>query len=211
MVKISLIKIILLIIVLIFFVGFIFFGKDKYKPKPLEKQSQIQEETVQEKEEEIIRELTEEDKISIFAENFTTIYYSYTWGNFSNIESLYDKMTDEMENRERNRVEQMKKGIENQSQKYFTVRVEVINLKIIDYQENKKATLDIKLKLKDIDGAFVTDVDVPEIRPNTSALIDGNKNVYTGNIEDLVIMTVDKKIEIKLVKENDKWKVARVK
>ena len=205
--KFYLTKIVAFIMLLTLLAGFVFFRKDKNESESPVKQLPNQQE---EQKEEKNKELTEEDRLKTFAETFAGIFYSYTWGNFSNVESQYGYMTDEMKNRERNKVEQMKKGIEDQPRKYFMVRAEVINSEMIDYQENKKAVLNIKLKVKEIDGAFVIDTEVPEIRPNTSALVDGNKNVYTGDIKDLVVKTTDKNIKINLIKIDDKWKVDEI-
>ena len=207
--KLYLTKIVAFIILLIWLAGFVFFRKDEYKPEPKNNQ-QIEQQPVEDIKNTEEKEITEAERVETIAETFASIYYSYSWGNFSNVESQYGYMTNEMESREKNKVEQMKSEIENQPRKYFMVRAEVINSELIDYKENKKAIFNIKLKVKDIDGAFVTDAEVPEIRPNTSALIDSNKNVYTGDIEYLVVKTTDKNIEIILIKIGEEWKVDKV-
>lgn len=196
-------KIFIFIILFIFLIGFIFFRKDEYKSKPpAEQPSSQQEEVIKEEE-----KLTDEDNIKRIAETFASIYYSYTWGNFSNIELLYNYMTEEMKNNEKERIKDMKNERKDQLNKYYMEEAKIINSKIINYSDNSTAKLNIDLEIKKINGAFVTDADVPEIKPHTSAFIDSNGNFYDGNIEDLVVEIVEIKIQIDLIKIKNDWKV----
>lgn len=204
MTKSNLFKIIAIVFLLLMLVGLAFFRKDdgeipNSKPTPTDNQ---QVENPDKK-----YELTEKEKVKIFAENFTATYYSYTWGNFSNVESQYYYMTEEMKNREENKVRRIKREVEEQPRKYFTVRAEVDKSEFIEFVENIKVSMNISLKIKEINGAFVIDTEVPEIKPHTTALVDGNKNVYEGDIEDLIIDTVDKSVQINLIKIGGEWKV----
>ncbi len=152
----------------------------------------------------------EEERIKEFADNFSTAYYSYTWGSFAIIESLYGDMSPEMRAREEAKINQVKEKMKNQPRKYFTVNAEVVDSKLGEYQENKKAALDVKLKIKEIDGALVSDSEVPEIKPYTSAWVDGNKKVYLGNIENFVKKSEFINIKLELVKSENEWKVAEL-
>jgi len=153
------------------------------------------------------RKLSEEKKVKTMAENFARSYYSYTWGEFGIIEGLYYDMTDKMKEREMARVERIKEKIKSQPRRYFTVKAEVINSEFIEFTENTRASLNVDLEIKEINGAFVTDTDVPEIKPQTTALVDGDGNVYDGDMRDLVVNTANKNVKINLVKIGDKWKV----
>ena len=153
------------------------------------------------------RKSSEREKLKIMADDFARSYYSYTWGKFGIIEGLYYDMTDEMKKREMARVDRMKEKIKNQPRKYFTVKAEVVNSEFTEFTENTKASLNIDLEIREINGAFVTDVDVPEIRPQTTALVDGKGNIYEGDINSLVVNTTNKNVKINLVKIGDKWKV----
>lgn len=203
MTKNSLFKIIAIAFLLFILVGLLFFrkGDDKVLNPNLVPANNQQAEEPDEK-----YELTEKEKVKIFAENFVTTYYSYIWGNFSNMESQYYYMTEEMKKREENKVEKTKREIEGQPQRYFTTQARITNYSFVEYQENK-TSLDIEIEIREFNGAYVIDSDVPEIKPHTTALVDGNKKVYLGNIEDLIIKTTDKSVQINLIKTDDKWKV----
>ena len=144
------------------------------------------------------QELTEEEKAKIFAENFTATYYSYTWGNFSNVESQYYYMTEEMKNREKEKVEKMKKEIESQPRRYFTARARLLNSEFASY-EKTKASLNINLSIDNFAGAIV--------QRDTMVWVDENGDYYEGDIDDLIINSVEKNVEVNLVKIGEEWKV----
>jgi len=206
--KFYLVKILIFLLFLILIIGFVFFPKDEYKTKPLDEKLPTQKKEIYE--EKIKKQISEEDKIKTIAETFVSIYYSYTWGKFSNIESQYDYMTDEMKNREENKVKKMREEIENQPPKYFSTKAEIISSELTKYQENIKAIVKIQSKIKEINGAFVTNIEVPEISPSTSAMIDSNKNIFTGDIENLILNTIDKSVEITLLKVKENWRVSEI-
>ena len=193
-------------VIMLLAAGLIFFKKDQGSKVLDENKTEIHQ-TVPPKPEP--RELSEEEKIKIMAENFAGSYYSYTWGEFGMIEGLYYYMTDGMRGGEEKRVAGLKEELKNQPRRYFMVRAKVINSSFIEYQENK-ASLDVDLEIKEIDGAFVVDTDVPKIKPNTSALVDRNGNVYNGDMDDLVIRATSKNVKISIIKVSDKWKVNRI-
>lgn len=195
MTKSNLFKIIAIVFLLLMLVGLAFFRKDdgeipNSKPVPTDNQ---QVENPDKK-----YELTEEEKLKIFAENFAATYYSYTWGNFSNVESQYYYMTEEMKNREKSKVEKMKKEIEDQPQKYFTARAKLLNSEFASYEE-AKASVSINLNVDNFAGAIV--------QRDTMVWVDGNGDYYEGDIEDLIVDTVDKSVQINLIKISGEWKV----
>lgn len=200
-------KIFTFIFLFIFLIGFTFFRKDEYKSKPLIKQPPNQQEEMAEEEE---KELTNEDNMKRSAETFASIYYSYTWGNFSNTELLYNYMTEKMKNNEKERIKNIKNEGKDQPNRYYTEEAKIINSEIINYSDNSTAKLNIILEIKKINGAFVTDADVPEIKPHTSAFVDGNGNIYDGNIEDLVIEIIETKVQINLIKIKNDWKIENI-
>ncbi|MCK5476001.1 MAG: hypothetical protein KAI71_05480 [Candidatus Pacebacteria bacterium] len=194
--KIIIIIVAIIIVALFFLISVTFFLKE-------EKQDVISQNNQQEEKpsEDAIIGPTAEEKVKTFAENFTKTHYSYAWGSFSNIESQYYYMTDGMKDREENKVEKMKKGIENQPQKYFTVIAKLTSSDLILYNETK-ASFKIDLNISSFAVAM--------IERDTMIWVDENGDHYEGNINDLIVDTVDKNIKIDLVKIDDQWKVDRI-
>lgn len=147
-------------------------------------------------------ELTEEEKVKNMAESFAMTYYSYAWGNFSNIESQYYHMADEMKNREEVRVAEMKKEIENQPRKYFTARAKLINSNLV-YREKERAAININLSIDNFAGAIV--------QRDTMVWVDERGDRYAGDIKNLIMNTAYKNIEINLIKIGGEWKVSEIK
>jgi len=193
-----LIKFVLAIVLFILTIGFVFFRKDEYKTKPLDEQPLIQQEEVQD--EKIIKELTEEDRIKTIAETFTSIYYTYSWGNFFNIESLYDYMTDEMASREKDKVEKMKEEIENQPLIYFGVSSFPQNINII-YLDQNRAKIEIEIEQYKVEGASIY---IEGILTRVDKF--GNKLLVYPNNKRIA----NKKIIMELKKGNNKWKVDKI-
>ena len=203
--KLYLAKIVAFITLLILLAGFVFFRKDENEPElsqsELERQQLIESVKEQRKNKELPKEDKEKNKIKAMAGNFASIYYSYSWGNFSNIKSQYGYMTDEMKNREKNKVEQMKKEIENQPQKYFTARAKLTDSTFISYSETK-ASLKINLSIDNFAGAIV--------QRDTMVWVDERGDYYEGDAKNLIVNTVDKNVEIILIKIDDEWKVDEI-
>ena len=199
--KLYLTKIVAFITLLILLAGFVFFRKDEndveLSQSEIERQQLIESVKEQEKDKEFI----EKNRVKIFAENFTTIYYSYTWENFSNIESQYYYMTDKMKNGEKDKVEEMKKGIENQPQKYFTVRAKLIDSTFTSYGETK-ASLKINLSVDNFAGSIV--------QRDTMVWVDERGDYYGEDTKDLIVNIVNKNIEIILIKVGGEWKVDEI-
>ena len=198
-------KIVVFFALLILLAGFVFFRKDESNPElsksELERQQLIENVKEQKKNKELLEMDKEKNEVKIMAENFTIIYYSYAWGNFSNIESQYYYMTDKMKNREKDKVEEMKKEIENQQQKYFTAKAKLTDSDFIFYSETK-ASLKVNLSIDNFDGAIV--------QRDTMIWVDENGNYYGGDTKDLIVDTVDKKIDVNLVKIDNEWKVDEI-
>lgn len=198
--KIIIIISVIFVALLFLLVGIIFFPKER--SKNIINQYNQQEKRQSNDSDNKPEELTEEERIRKIAETFASIYYSYFWSNFSNIESQYYCMTDEMKNREENRVIEMKKEIENQPQKYFTARAKLIDSNFI-YYERERAAMNINLSIDNFAGAIA--------RRDTMVWVDEKGDRYTGDIKDLIMNTADKNIEINLIKIGNKWKIDEIK
>jgi len=198
--KITLLVVIVVFVALIFLIGAIFFGKDKKDTEVINNQNNQQEEQeVLNKDTENV--ITEKQKTKIFAENFTTTYHSYTWGKFSNIESQYYYMTYAMKDRKINKVKQLKEGIVNQPQKYFTVRAKLIDSNFISYKETE-AILEMNLRINSYAGAMV--------ERDTMIWVDEKGDYYGGDLNELIVNTNEKKIRIEMFKFDGEWKVDKI-
>jgi hypothetical protein len=202
--KIIIIIAVIFIILLFFGAGIGFFLKER--DEDISDQNNKQEEQQRpenSKKTELIKkeELTKEERLRIFSENFAVIYYSYTWGNFSNIETQYDYMSEKMKNEEKNRVEQMKQKIESQPRKYSSARAKLINSEVLLYGENE-AEIIVNLNITNFAGAI--------IQKKTMTWVDEKGDPYIGDINNLIISSKNKKIKINFIKVNDKWKVDEI-
>jgi len=198
MTKKNLFKIIAIAFLLFILVGLLFFrkGNDEVLDPNLVPANNQQVEKPDEK-----HKLTEEEKAKIFAENFVTAYYSYAWGNFSNVESQYYYMTEEMKSREEIKVEQMRREIKDQPRKYFTARARLSDSKVISY-EKTRASINIDLSIDNFAGAT--------IQRDTIVWVDENGDYYERDPDDLIIDTLSKNVQINLIKIGDEWKVGRI-
>ena len=196
--RIVAVAIIAVVALLFFWVGIAFFTKNNNTLKLSDKQQNNQQtENLNEK-----RELKEKEEVRRIAENFVTTYYSYTWGDFSNVESQYCYMMDEMKRREEIKVAKMKKEIEGQTQKYFTVRAELLDSEMVLFT-GITADLNMKLNISNLSGAIV--------QRDTMIWVDKNGDYYEGDSDDLIVDTVEKNIQINLIKISNEWKVDWIK
>jgi len=197
MTKKNLFKTVIIVFLLFMLVGLVFFRKNKNgeisKPKPRE--------NWQPEESEKKQELTEEEKAKIMAGNFAVNYYSYVWGDFSNVEFQYCYMTDELKSKEKNKVEKMKEETEGQPQRYFTARAELLDSEIVLFTDTE-IKLDIKLNIDNLSCAIV--------QRDTLVWVDENGDYYKGNPDDLITNSVEKNIEIKMIKIGNEWKVDEI-
>ena len=187
-------KRIIVIISVIFIVAFFlliastFFLKESSKEVLNQINHQREEQRQQQQAEDAEEEyLTKKENIKSFLEKFVVIYNSYTWGSFSNIESQYSSMSEEMKNKEKEKVERIKKEIENKPQEYFSTKASLIDSEFLLYNENRVEII-MNLNIKSFGGAIV--------QRETIILVDAGGNHYMGNFEDLMISSNNKKIKI---------------
>ncbi len=202
--KFIIIVIAIFVILLFLGAGLVFFLKERDENVSDQSNKQEEQQSKNSEKTELIKkeELTEKEKLKIFAENFVVIYYSYTWGNFSNIEMQYDYMSEKMKNEEKNKVEQLKQKTKNQPRKYFSARAKLIDAAFLSYDENR-AEMTVDLNITNFAGAI--------IERKTMIWVNEKGDYYTGDVKDLIINLENKKIKINFIKVNDKWKVDEIK
>lgn len=193
------IKKIALIVILVFvFIGFAFFRKEAPKEdKPKEDPAIVNPAPVEKPDAEKI----EKESLQKQAELFSSIYYSFSWGNFSNIESLYGKMTDSLRESERSKVESLKNGILGQPVQYQTQRNSALSSEIVSYDKDM-SVIDVKMETAYYAGAIV--------QKDTMIWVDSKGKEFRGNEFDLIYYKEQKTIELALLKVNDKWKIDRI-
>ena len=201
--KIIIIAAVIFSILLSFLTGIVFFLKKENKDIPSQNNEQEEQRSKNSEKTELTKkeELTEKEKTKIFAENFAMIYYSYTWGNFSNIESQYHSMAEEMKNKEKNRVERMKKEIEDQPRKYFSAKARLTDSTFLLYNGNR-AEMIINLNIDNFAGAI--------IQRETIIWVDEKGDPYIGDVNNLITSSKNKKIKIDFIKINDEWKISGI-
>lgn len=183
----SLKRIILIISAIFVVIFFLLIASTFLKKSDKETLNQVDHQEEQRVEDAEEKEIIEKENIKSFLEKFVVIYNSYTWGNFSNIESQYNSMSEEMKNKEKKKVERIKKEIENKPQEYFSTKASLIDSEFLLYNENKVEII-INLNIKSFSGAIV--------QRETIILVDARGNHYMGNFEDLIINSNNKKIKI---------------
>ena len=192
------------IFVTLFFLGtgIVFFPKEKDEDIPSQNNKQEEEQQQQQQLKNSIKtELTEKEKIKMLAENFVVIYYSYTWGEFSNIETQYDYMSEKMKNEEKNKVEQIKQETKNQPRKYFSARAKLISSAVLSYGENE-AEIAVDLNVTNFAGAI--------IQREIMVWVDEKGDPYVRDVNNLITSSENKKIKINFIKDNDKLKVDKI-
>lgn len=202
--KFIIVVIAIFVILLFLGAGLVFFLKERDENVSDQSNKQEEQQSKNSEKTELIKkeELTEKEKLKIFAENFVVIHYSYTWGNFSNIEMQYDYMSEKMKNEEKDKVEQLKQKTENQPREYFSARAKLIDSAFLSYDENK-AEMTVDLNITNFAGAI--------IERKTMIWVNEKGDYYTGDVNDLIINLENKKIKINFIKVNDKWKVDEIK
>lgn len=103
------------------------------------------------------------DKIE--AENliksFTKSYNSYSTGDFSNMESLYAMMDESLAKQEKQKIENLKKNLEQTKTPYQTVESEVTKYEELKYTENILIA-EVTIEKLVSDGAFIIDANSDE-------------------------------------------------
>lgn len=199
----KLIIIIAAVSVVLFFlwIGAKFFLKERSSGTPVKNNKRMEKEIKKEPENFAETEATEKEKIKIFAENFAVIYYSYVWGDLSNIETQYEYMSEKMKTEEKNKVEQIKQATGNQPRKYLSARAKLTDSAILSYNENT-AEVAIGLDITNFAGAIV--------QKKIMTWVDERGNSFMGNTADLITGSEIKKIRINLIRADDGWKVNEI-
>ncbi|MFA6097085.1 MAG: hypothetical protein WC788_05650 [Candidatus Paceibacterota bacterium] len=190
-------KIAIIAMLVFVLIGFTFFRKEKPKDSTPPDVPVIEDPVVVKPDLEKI----EKENLQKQAEQFSWIYYSFSWGKFSNIESLYGEMTDPLREKERSKVESLKNGIKNQPVQYQTQRSAALSSEIVSY-DKEKATVDVKLETSYYAGALV--------QRDTMVWVDTSGKEFKGNEFDLIYFKEQKTIELVLSKIDGKWKIDRV-
>lgn len=191
MTKSNLKQIALLLILAIFLIGFTFFQKDK------------SEEFITESNEKEQLAILEQKKAENMLSNFTVTYNSYSAGDFSNIESLYPLMTEQMAQTEKTKIERFRAKIAEQPKQYQTVTAEFRGLSTQEF-EDEKIIANIIIFKQTFSGAYIQNSDKKE----HFILVDQNGQPYSGDMNMLLLSKDLKIFQITGVKENGIWKVA---
>jgi len=149
-------------------------------------------------------EIFKKNEARLAAENFAVAYYSYTWGDFSNIESQYSAMTEEMKNAEQKRVEEMKEKTETQPLKRITEMASLAENKFVLYEE-EKAISEIKLNI----------VKIPLIYDKENDEWSDGENIYAKehiekHLKGITENFPQKTVRINLVKQKGLWKISGI-
>lgn len=187
-------KIAIIAMLVFILIGFAFFRKEKPRDSTPPDVPVIEDPVV------VMPDLEKIEKESLQrqAEQFSWIYYSFSWGKFSNIESLYGEMTDPLREKERSKVESLKNGIKNQPVQYQTQRSAVLSSEIVSY-DKEKTTVNVKLETSYYAGALV--------QRDTMVWVDSSGKEFKGNEFDLIYFKEQKTIELVLLKIDGKWKI----
>lgn len=191
-------KILIIAILVFLLIGLMFFRKDKPKEDKPADVPAIENPAPAEKPD--IEKITKE-KLQYEAESFSSIYYSFSWGKLSNVESLYGKMTDTFRQNEKSRIDSLKNGIKDQPVQYKTQRSAALNSEITSYGA-EGAVVNVNLETSYFAGALV--------QKDTMVWVDSSGKKYNGNEFDLVYLKDQKTIELSLLKIGDEWKVDKI-
>lgn len=192
-------KITIIAILAFLLFGFAFFRKDEPKEGPLINRPEIQQSKPTKS---IDPEFAEKEKLKQIGEVFAIIYNSFSWGAFSNIESLYPQMTEEMQNSEKDKAEELKKALENQPRQYATWRASLLGSEFAS-KDKDKATLAVYLKISKFAGAIV--------QKDTMVWVDREGNEYKGDENNLIASEENREVTIDFVKIGDEWKINNLK
>lgn len=139
----------------------------------------------------------EEKNIKSLSENFVLRYGNYVLGNFSGLISLQNQMTPELWAKKSVSMDAQKKAIAGQPKRYITFSAPVKKSNIVFYDYNKgEAEIEVEYLQIEIKGAYIPD-------DKTLKYVDefGEEKPIPPPIE------TSKKIRLKLIKENNEWKV----
>lgn len=191
-------KIVLIAMLVFLLIGFAFFRREKPKNKTIADDPVIENPAPIEKPD---AEKIEKEILQKKAQQFSWIYYSFSWGKFANIESLYGEMTDSFKESERLKVESLKNGIKNMPVRYETQRSDALGSEIVSF-ESSRSVIDVNLETSFYSGAIV--------QKDTMVWVDTSGKEFKGNEKDLIYFKEQKTIELTLLKINGEWKVDQI-
>lgn len=191
MTKRDLKRIILLAFLAMLLVGFTFFRKDT-KNENYKNQDAVEQKNVLEKQ-----------KAENMLSNFAVTYNSYTSGDFSNIESLYGMMTEELKKSETEKVSKLKLG---DKKEYQTIKSDFKGSNTIEFSENKIIANIVLLK-QIYGGAYKSDPD----NNLQKILVDREGKPYDKDISTLLESKDLVFLQLTGVRENEDWKVNEIK
>lgn len=188
-------KIILIIILLLLFIGLAFFRKNENAPKPPENNPQADQLADSGKN----KELTEEEKVKMFAKNFVEIYGTYSLGDFSNLESLKDMMSDRLRQEKTEWIYSEKQKLTNKP-KVFVSLTTIAKAVKMNFFNGSRAEIEIEYEKTKARGVsiYIDNILTPvnEFGEKTTDPIP--KETEMGLIN------------MKLVKENNEWKIEEI-
>jgi len=190
-------KIALIAIMVFLLIGLMFFRKNE----PANNNSPDNPVIITPEKPKIDAETADKNALKYRAEMFTSIYYSFPWGNFSNIESLYEEMSESLAKTEKSKVESMKNRLMGQPIQYQTQRSTAVSSEILSY-DKKKADVNVTFDTSFLGGALV--------QRDTMVWVDRNGNQIQGDENSLIFYKEQKTIMLSLIKEGDIWKVDKI-
>ncbi len=141
--------------------------------------------------------ISEEEKMKSFAEDFVRIYKTYQVGDYSGIESLKDRMTSRLWQEKSEWIANAKLQSENQPKRYITYSAFLKNTVII-FDDKDRAEIEVNYIQSEMRGAMIQG----EI---TTRYVNefGEDKPIPPPVE------LPGKIRVRLIKENNEWKVDR--
>ncbi len=138
----------------------------------------------------------EEVKIKSLADDFVRVYGTYKFGDFSGLESLKDKMTAGLWSAEAEWIKTKKREIENQPKRYIAFSTFVKKTDIVSRVEDRETDVEVSYNQTETRGAVVQgDVTIKYVNEF------GEEKPIPPPTE------TSQKILLKIVKENNEWKV----
>lgn len=193
--KIIIVVAVIFVIALFFWMGVVFFTKDNSITKTTDNQQEKEQMNDYDKKPEI----TEEEKIKTFAENFVEIYNTYMINDFSNMESLKDSMTQELWDEKLQWIEMEKEKIKDKPKQYIIFNTQASKSNIVSF-DNGEAVVEIECEQFEIRGASIY---IGDVLTNVDEF---------GEITLIRIprKSETKKVALKLIKKNNEWKVDNI-
>ncbi|MDP3057664.1 MAG: hypothetical protein Q8N37_04080 [bacterium] len=137
----------------------------------------------------------EEKKIKDLAENFVRAYGTYQFGDFTNLESLKDKITSRLWGEKENFIKEKKQELENKPKKYITFSL-LVKESVVLSQSGDLVEVEVRYTKREMRGATIQGATTIEYVDE-----DGQtgKSSISFNKEERAIL--------KFIKEGNEWKV----